>query len=83
VSDDNAAGERLGHLLLAMVRFVCGGAAGALLFAIIMGQVSRVADGWGLMSVLLFLAFVGVSGLFAVFFGDRFFDWFLGFLFGD
>lgn len=77
MSDDNAAGERLGHVLLAMVRFVYGAAIGVFLFAFIAVRIAHWADCWDFLSVSLFVAFVGGSGLLAVLFGNRFINWFL------
>ena len=73
---DNAAGERLGHVLLAIVRFVCGTGVGLLIWLWLASDLTE--GGW-----LLLIACIAVPGLLAVLFGDRFFDWFLAFFFGD
>ena len=83
MSDDNAAGERLGHMLLAMVRFVCGAAIGVALYAFTVGYIVRVTRYWDLFSVSLFVAFVVVCGLLAVLFGNRFIEGFVHFFSGD
>jgi len=75
VTDDNATGERLGHVLLAIVRFVCGAAIGAFLFVVIAVRIAHWMKRWDLLSVSLFIAFVVVCGLLAALFGERFFDW--------
>ena len=81
MSDDNVAGKQLGRLLLAAVRLVCGAGIGVFLFIFVIGHIVRWTGRWDLASVSSFIMFVGASGLAAVFYGDRFIDWFLGVFF--
>ncbi len=82
--DDETRGRIVGHVLLAMVRFVCGAIAGYILFFWLASRLFAPFvdfESW-FQPVWLAASILG-GGLLAVLFGDRFFEWFIERLFGE
>ena len=75
VTDDNVPGKALGHVLLAIVRFVCGAFLGFLAFLLVASYVFRFARDSAFFHPLVLGGFVVACGVLAVIFGDRFLEW--------
>ena len=68
MTDDNATGKVLGHVLLMIVRFVCGAGVGFLIWLWLVSELAGA--GWPLLIVC-----VTVPGLLVVLLGTRILRW--------
>jgi len=75
--DENTTGKLLGHILLAIVRFIIGAVIGLSFFLLVANVVVRIARDASSLDPLVAAGFAVVFGLLAVVFGNRFINLFI------
>ena len=74
---NNVTGKLLGHILLAIVRFVIGAVIGLFSFLVVAGLAVRITGDASSFDPLVAAGFAVVLGLLAVVFGNRFINSFI------